>query len=284
MPSSEGMSAHPLAGWLQTRVAPDAEPILPSRRRTRKAPRHRNERAVREAASHRLTARRCRCSGWSMSLPDAYPPDTYHGDTGEVSAWVRRSDTQPEIEYARGGSCEYIVTGQQSEGRFGLYRWTFGDAESGPDPHFHRSISESFFVLSGEVRLYDGAGWVTAGAGDFLHVPDGGLHGFKGSDRASMLLMFTPGCAARGLLRDPGPARPRRDHDRGGAGGVHAPARHLLGRVTAQWRHDDRAPPPPGAAAPHLRGARRAARPPPCGAARHRHRPPRRTPPRPGRA
>ena len=128
-----------------------------------------------------------------MSLPDTYPPDTYLGDTGEVSAWLRRSDTKPEIEYARGGSCEYVVTGQQSEGRFGLYRWTFGDAESGPDPHFHRSISESFFVLSGEVRLYDGADWVTAGAGDFLHVPDGGLHGFKGSNRASMLLMFTPG-------------------------------------------------------------------------------------------
>jgi hypothetical protein len=43
------MSAHPLAAWLQTRVAPDAEPILPSRRRTRKAPRHRTERAAREA-------------------------------------------------------------------------------------------------------------------------------------------------------------------------------------------------------------------------------------------
>ena len=48
-------------------------------------------------------------------------------------------------------------------------------------------------MLSGEVRLYDGSVWVTAGAGDFLHVPDGGLHGFKGADRASMLLMFTPG-------------------------------------------------------------------------------------------
>ena len=146
-----------------------------------------------------------------MSLPDTYPPDTYHGDTGEVSAWIRRSDTQPEIEYARGGSCEYVVTGQQSEGRFGLYRWTFGDAESGPDPHFHRSISESFFVLSGEVRLYDGSGWVTAGAGDFLHVPDGGLHGFKGADRASMLLMFTPARRARTTSRPwPGSAAARR--------------------------------------------------------------------------
>jgi hypothetical protein len=43
------MSAHPLASWLQTRVAADVEPILPSRRRTRKTPRHRTEPAAREA-------------------------------------------------------------------------------------------------------------------------------------------------------------------------------------------------------------------------------------------
>ena len=50
----------------------------------------------------------------------------------------------------------YIATGDQTSGRFGLYRWTFGETETGPDPHFHRSISEQFYVLSGEVRLYDG--------------------------------------------------------------------------------------------------------------------------------
>ena len=128
-----------------------------------------------------------------MSLPDTYPPATYHRDTGEKSAWVRRADDPHELTYGNGVTCDYLLTGQQSEGRVGLYRWTFGDTESGPDPHFHRSISESFFVLSGEVRLYDGEGWVTAGPGDLLHVPAGGLHGFKGSARASMLLMFAPG-------------------------------------------------------------------------------------------
>ena len=29
--------------------------------------------------------------------------------------------------------------------------------------------------------------------GDFLHVPEGGLHGFRGGGGARMLLMFTPG-------------------------------------------------------------------------------------------
>jgi mannose-6-phosphate isomerase-like protein (cupin superfamily) len=128
-----------------------------------------------------------------MSLHRPYPPDTYHGEGGEVSAWVRRDNEPPEISYRSGGTCEYIATGDQTQGRFGLYRWTFGDAETGPDPHFHRSISEQFYVLSGEVRLYDGREWVTARSGDFLYVPEGGLHGFRGGGGASMLLMFAPG-------------------------------------------------------------------------------------------
>lgn len=48
-------------------------------------------------------------------------------------------------------------------------------------------------MLSGEVRLYDGREWVTARSGDFLYVPEGGLHGFRGGGGASMLLMFAPG-------------------------------------------------------------------------------------------
>ena len=132
-----------------------------------------------------------------MSLLNAlhrpYPDDVYTGEGGEASAWLRRDDTTPEIEYARGGSCEYLATGDRTGGLYGLYRWTFGEHESGPDPHFHRAITESFYVLEGSVRLYDGNGWVIASSGDFLHVPEGGLHGFRGSDGARMLLMFTPG-------------------------------------------------------------------------------------------
>jgi mannose-6-phosphate isomerase-like protein (cupin superfamily) len=128
-----------------------------------------------------------------MSLPRSYPPDTYTGEAGEASAWVRRADTPPEISYASGGSCEYLATGDRTAGRFGLYRWTFGEAEGGPEPHFHRAISEHFYVLSGTVRIYDGREWVAAGPGDYVYVPEGGIHGFRGSDRAAMLLSFAPG-------------------------------------------------------------------------------------------
>ncbi|GAA5142773.1 cupin domain-containing protein [Nocardioides marinquilinus] len=128
-----------------------------------------------------------------MSLAWDYPPDRYHGTDGEVSAWLRRGSEPPELRFRSGGTCEYLATGDRTEQRFGLYRWTFGDDESGPDPHFHRSISEQFYVLSGEVRLFDGRDWVTARSGDFLYVPEGGVHGFRGGGGASMLLMFAPG-------------------------------------------------------------------------------------------
>lgn len=129
----------------------------------------------------------------SSPLDRSYPSDSYHGSDGEVSAWLRRSAEPADVTYRSGGTCEYLATGDRTEGRFGLYRWTFGEEESGPDAHFHRSISEQFYVLSGEVRLFDGSDWVTGRPGDFLYVPEGGVHGFRGAGGASMLLMFAPG-------------------------------------------------------------------------------------------
>jgi quercetin dioxygenase-like cupin family protein len=122
-----------------------------------------------------------------------YPADRYRGSTGEASARVRTSRTDPEVRYRSGVTCEYLATGDQTGTTFGLYRWTFGPDETGPEPHFHRSITESFYVLSGEVRLFDGTAWRAGHPGDFMFVPEGGLHGFRGAEHASMLLMFAPG-------------------------------------------------------------------------------------------
>ncbi len=129
----------------------------------------------------------------SGPLHRPYPPDRYRGTAGEVSARFRPSATEADLVNQSGGTCEYLATGDRTGTTFGLYRWTFGEDESGPDVHFHRSITESFYVLAGQVRLFDGATWRTGGAGDFLFVPEGGLHAFRGADRASMLLLFAPG-------------------------------------------------------------------------------------------
>jgi quercetin dioxygenase-like cupin family protein len=125
----------------------------------------------------------------------SYPPPGYTGDTGEVSAALRRHDHAPELLQSSGGAVHYLATGASTGGEFGLYRWDFGTGRSGPDPHFHRTISESFFVLSGAVTLYDGQRWAIARPGDFLFVPEGGIHGFKNESgrEASMLILFAPG-------------------------------------------------------------------------------------------
>jgi mannose-6-phosphate isomerase-like protein (cupin superfamily) len=125
-----------------------------------------------------------------MSYPDA----RYLGDAGEVTARYRTAGQEPEL-IMRAGTASYLSTGASTNGQFGLYRWDMAGPPSGPDPHFHRSISESFFILSGTVRLFDGQRWIDATAGDFLFVPEGGVHAFRNEsgEPASMLLMFAPG-------------------------------------------------------------------------------------------
>lgn len=132
----------------------------------------------------------------------SYPEPRYFGDTGEVSASLRTADHEPEIAYQSGGACSYLATTESTNGEFGLYRWDFSAARTGPDPHFHRSISETFFVLHGTVSLYNGEKWIQAKPGDCLYVPVGGLHAFRNEsgEPASMLLLFAPGAPREGYF------------------------------------------------------------------------------------
>mgnify|MGYP000253429524 CR=1 FL=1 len=77
-----------------------------------------------------------------------------------------------------------------------------GPGPGGPGTHFHRTISESFFVFSGTVRLFNGEEWIDATAGDFLYVPEGGLHAFRNEsgEPASMLILFAPGAPREGYF------------------------------------------------------------------------------------
>ena len=124
----------------------------------------------------------------------SYPEPRYDGDTGLTEATFRPVGHQPEVTYASGGTAHYLATGELTRGQFGLYRWEMAATPGGPGPHFHRTISESFFVLAGTVQLYDGIRWTAATAGDFLFVPEGGIHAFRNDDGpASMLILFAPG-------------------------------------------------------------------------------------------
>ena len=105
----------------------------------------------------------------------SYPPPIYHGDSGEVSASVVPADVEPAVVYPNGNKVFYLAQGTGTQGTFGLYRVEFAGPESGPDAHFHRTVTESFYVLEGTVTIYDGTDWVKCHAGDFAHVPAGGI-------------------------------------------------------------------------------------------------------------
>jgi mannose-6-phosphate isomerase-like protein (cupin superfamily) len=124
-----------------------------------------------------------------------YPEPRYRGETGVASARLRPAGATPEITNPSGTTVHYLATGASTDRQLGLYRWEMGPGRGGPDPHFHRSITESFYVLSGTIRLHDGTDWVDGRPGDFLYVPQGGVHGFRNEsgEPASMLILFTPG-------------------------------------------------------------------------------------------
>lgn len=124
-----------------------------------------------------------------------YPEAVYEGHTGEVTAWQRVRGHEPELVYPNGTKVHYLATGAATDGGFGLYRWETTTKGSGPGPHFHRSMTESFYVLEGTIHIFDGVKWRASHPGDYVHVPPGGIHGFRNEtgDSVSMLILFAPG-------------------------------------------------------------------------------------------
>ena len=125
----------------------------------------------------------------------SYSEPVYLGEAGEASATIRSVDHEPDVVYPNGARLHFLATGQLTRGLYGLYRMEMGSEPSGPTPHFHRTFTESFYVLSGAIRIYNGREWVDSQPGDFIHVPEGGIHGFRNESGkpASLLIHFSPG-------------------------------------------------------------------------------------------
>ena len=97
-----------------------------------------------------------------------------------------------------------VAIGAQTDGHYGLFRWDMSDAPGGATPHYHRTFSEAFYVLDGRIGLFDGTDWRSGTAGDFLHVPPGGIHGFRNDSGApvSMLILFAPAPPREAYFRE----------------------------------------------------------------------------------
>jgi quercetin dioxygenase-like cupin family protein len=136
----------------------------------------------------------------------SYPEPKYLGETGEASSTLRLYAQGPDLVIGKdpGTRVHYLGTGASTNGAFGLYRWEMGPRPGGAHPHFHRTITESFYVLSGSVRLHNGKKWVDGNPGDFLFVPEGGIHGFRNEsgEPATLLILFTPGAPREGYFEE----------------------------------------------------------------------------------
>jgi mannose-6-phosphate isomerase-like protein (cupin superfamily) len=101
-------------------------------------------------------------------------------------------------------TARFVATGTLTDGRFGLFRWDMTASSGGAAPHFHKTISESFYVVSGSVELFDGSSFVPGRPGDFLYVPERGVHGFRNvsGEDASILILFAPGGPREDYFRE----------------------------------------------------------------------------------
>lgn len=133
----------------------------------------------------------------------SYPDPRYLGEGGDISATFREAKTHgPDLMIGQRAHVHYLAKGESTHGLFGLYRWELKANSPGTNAHFHRTMSESFYILSGRVRLFNGDKWVDATAGDFLYVPEGGIHSFgnDSGEPASMLILFSPGAPREGYF------------------------------------------------------------------------------------
>ena len=127
-----------------------------------------------------------------MALPAILEDMTYVGE-GEQNAVLARRAAQLRMTVGT-MTARVVASGVMTGGRYSLYQLDLAPEGGGAAPHFHRTFAESFHVLSGVVRLYDGTQWTEAGPGDHLFVPEGGIHGFRNErpEPVSMLMASTP--------------------------------------------------------------------------------------------
>ena len=129
---------------------------------------------------------------------------SYPSDDAEISARFRPTGEVESLTFRSGTVVRFVAPGSVTNGQFGLFEWDMRSGQGGAGPHFHKTFSESFYVVSGRVRFYDGRTWVTGEKGDFLYVPAGGAHAFENpfDEPASMLILFSPGAPREDFFRE----------------------------------------------------------------------------------
>src|SRR4249919_2077498 len=89
------------------------------------------------------------CAGLPLGLVAV----SYTKDVGEVSARYRPGGEVPSVTYPSGTHVVFTAPGSATSGQYGLFEWNMTGTRGGADPHFHKTFSESFYVMEGTVQI-----------------------------------------------------------------------------------------------------------------------------------
>jgi quercetin dioxygenase-like cupin family protein len=108
---------------------------------------------------------------------------------------VRTLDEHPLIPNGETSRLRMVAPGSATGRRYGLVEYHVAPHSPGAMPHVHRTFSEAFYVLSGELTICAAGSWRPYGPGDFALVHEGGAPGFRndGDEWTSFLILFAPG-------------------------------------------------------------------------------------------
>ncbi len=107
-----------------------------------------------------------------------------------AEAYVYRSG-EAELRWFGETSSRFLATGDHTDGEFALVDERANRGERAP-LHRHKDDVESFYVVEGEVSFFLGdEPGVRAGAGSFVHVPAGAVHGFRVESETARYLILT---------------------------------------------------------------------------------------------
>jgi len=93
-----------------------------------------------------------------------------------------------------GGSYRVLISGEQTNNEFAVIDMIV-PPQSGPNPHAHAAIQESFYIIEGVLTFRTETQHYLAGKGAFIEIPLGGaIHNFKNEtdNNAHVLCMVAP--------------------------------------------------------------------------------------------
>ena len=107
-----------------------------------------------------------------------------------------------ETHSFRTSRTKFLLTAEQSEGRFSIVDETFYPGMNSSPGHRHTFHSEVFYVISGSMEWTVDGKTQVLGPGDLVYIPPNALHYTRvlGEDPVHALMLFEPGGYERGYM------------------------------------------------------------------------------------